>query len=127
MFLHLLRPGPSQPLTVRNVTNLIEPEFSEDGSNISRTLENAVYAKFIKYIREAASKSNGQMVTFAIFRKRDALHTANSKGDHVTIFFISFYCVCCLTCALFNVRMSVFTFIKTLRKHFLIYCCRIHL
>ena len=74
MFVHLLRPGPPQPLTVRNVTNLIKPEFSKEESNSSRTLQNAVYAKFIKYIRKAESKSNGQMVTFAIFRKRDALH-----------------------------------------------------
>jgi len=38
------------------VTNLLKPEFSEEGSN-SRTFENAVYAKFMKYPREAASKS----------------------------------------------------------------------
>ena len=56
MFLHLLRPGPPHPLTVKNVTNLLKPEFSEEGSN-SRTFENAVYAKFMKYLREATSKS----------------------------------------------------------------------
>lgn len=56
MFLHLLRPEPRQALTVKNVTNLLKPEFSEEGSN-SRIFENAVYAKFMKYLREAASKS----------------------------------------------------------------------
>lgn len=54
MFLHLLRPGPPQTLTVKNLTNLLKPEFSEEGSN-SRTFESAVYAKFMKYLREAAS------------------------------------------------------------------------
>ena len=36
--------------------NPFEPQFSEQGYN-SRTFENAVYAKFMKYLREAASKS----------------------------------------------------------------------
>ena len=71
MFLHLLRPGPSQPLTVKNVTNLLKPEFSEEGSN-SRTFENVVYAKFMKYLREAASKSIEQF-------SADGLHLASPK------------------------------------------------
>ena len=62
MFLHLLRPTPPQPLTVKNVTNLLKPEFSEEGSN-SRTFENAVYTKFMKYLREAASKSIARFLT----------------------------------------------------------------
>ena len=62
MFLHLLRPGPPQPLTVKNVSNLLKPEFSEEGSN-NRTFENAVYAKFMKYLREAASKSIARFLT----------------------------------------------------------------
>ena len=59
MFIHLLRPGPPLPLTVRSMTNLLKPQFNDEGSN-SRTFENAVHAKFVKYMREAASKSKNQ-------------------------------------------------------------------
>ncbi|CAH3148774.1 unnamed protein product [Pocillopora meandrina] len=38
------------------MTNLLEAEFSEEGSN-NRRFENVVYAKFMKSLREAANHS----------------------------------------------------------------------
>ncbi|KAJ7385152.1 hypothetical protein OS493_017528 [Desmophyllum pertusum] len=58
IFLHLLRPGPSQDLTVRIVTNLLKPAFSEEGTN-SRKFENEVYELFMKYLRVAGSGRRG--------------------------------------------------------------------
>ena len=55
MFLHLLRRNPDHKLTVKQLVNLLKPEFSPEGSN-SRSLENKVYAAFVKYMREVASK-----------------------------------------------------------------------
>ena len=55
MFLHLLRKNPDHKLTVKQLVHLLKPEFSPEGSN-SRSLENDVYAAFVKYIREVASK-----------------------------------------------------------------------
>lgn len=37
------------------MTNLLEAEFSEEGSN-NRRFENVVYAKFMKSLREAANQ-----------------------------------------------------------------------
>ena len=57
MFLYLLRPSHSSDsakLSVRKLLFLLEAEFSEEGSN-SRPYENAVYAMFVKYVREASS------------------------------------------------------------------------
>jgi hypothetical protein len=42
-------------LTVKRVINIFKPTFSEEGSN-NRMLEKSVYAVFLKYIREVASK-----------------------------------------------------------------------
>lgn len=55
MFLYLLRPSQAETLTVKKVTHLLKPEFSEEGTN-SRKFENAVYSQFFKYLREVASK-----------------------------------------------------------------------
>lgn len=55
MFLHLLRRNPDHMLTVKQLVHLLKPEFSPEGSN-SRSLENKVYAAFVKYMREVASK-----------------------------------------------------------------------
>ena len=41
-------------LTVKSLINLLAPSFSEEGSN-SYCFEKAIYAKFIKYIRETAA------------------------------------------------------------------------
>lgn len=54
MFLHLLRRNPDHMLTVKQLVHLLKPEFSPEGSN-SRSLENKVYAAFVKYMREVAS------------------------------------------------------------------------
>lgn len=54
-FLHLLKPNPNLRITVKQLTQLLKPEFSAEGSN-SRSMENKVYAAFIKYLREVASK-----------------------------------------------------------------------
>ncbi|KAH3752227.1 hypothetical protein DPMN_186842 [Dreissena polymorpha] len=54
-FIHLFTPKEPTPVTVKMVTQLMEPHFSEEGSN-RRTLESAIYSRFIKYIREAASE-----------------------------------------------------------------------
>ena len=44
-----------EPLTVKKLVNLFRLVFSEEGSNSCR-LEKSVYALFLKYIREVASK-----------------------------------------------------------------------
>lgn len=53
-FLHLLRRNPDRKLTVKQLVQLLKPEFSLEGS-MSRLLDNTVYVAFIKYIREVAS------------------------------------------------------------------------
>lgn len=42
-------------LTVKRLINIFKPTFSEERSN-NRMLETSVYAVFLKYIREVASK-----------------------------------------------------------------------
>jgi len=51
---HLFRRNENQRLTLKKVIALIKPHFAETGSN-ERTLQNLVYAKLVKYFREAAS------------------------------------------------------------------------
>ena len=52
--LYLLRPSAISTLSVRRLLFLLKPEFSDEGSNaLSR--EKAVYAKFVKYVREVSS------------------------------------------------------------------------
>ena len=55
MFLHLVRPNAASILTFRKLTDLLKPEFSVEGSN-RRQFEDAVYARFIKYLRRAAGE-----------------------------------------------------------------------
>jgi len=57
MFLYLLRPSPSGNLQLKQLTHLLKPAFSEEGSN-NRKYENAAYTAFLKYLREVASKTN---------------------------------------------------------------------
>jgi len=42
-------------VTFKRITNLLQPEFSPDGSNRKKR-ETAIYQIFVKYMREAASK-----------------------------------------------------------------------
>ena len=56
MFLHLLRPNPASILTFRKLTELLKPDFSVEGSN-RRHFEDAVYTRFIKYLRRAAGEN----------------------------------------------------------------------
>ncbi|XP_069110129.1 putative leucine-rich repeat-containing protein DDB_G0290503, partial [Argopecten irradians] len=51
-FVFLLRPS-NKKLTVRALTHYLKPNFSETGSN-GRVQEGAVYAAFMRYIREVA-------------------------------------------------------------------------
>lgn len=55
VFLHLLRSNPASVVTLKKVTNLLKPEFGEEGSN-RRRFENAVYGHFLKYLRKVASE-----------------------------------------------------------------------
>ena len=55
MFLHLLRPNQTGVLTLKKVTNLLKPDFSEEGSN-RRWFEGEVYSNFLKYLRQTAGK-----------------------------------------------------------------------
>ncbi|XP_061171879.1 uncharacterized protein LOC133181380 [Saccostrea echinata] len=59
MFVHLLRPSKTC-LTLKAVTQLLKPQFSEDGSN-DRKYENYVYAAFLRYLRAAASGRRGDV------------------------------------------------------------------
>ena len=43
-------------MTLKQVTTLLKPKFSEEGTN-DRQFEGAVYGAFVKYLREVASKS----------------------------------------------------------------------
>ncbi|KAH3855115.1 hypothetical protein DPMN_097676 [Dreissena polymorpha] len=52
--IHLFTPQQSNPLTVKMLTHLLNPQFSAEGSN-RRQRENSTYTLFIKYMREAAT------------------------------------------------------------------------
>ncbi|CAC5414009.1 unnamed protein product [Mytilus coruscus] len=52
---HLFTPFPPTPITFKKITTLLKPEFSADGSNRMKA-EKKVYSKFLKYLREAATK-----------------------------------------------------------------------
>ncbi|XP_069109504.1 uncharacterized protein [Argopecten irradians] len=58
-FVFLLRPS-NKKLTVRALTHYLKPNFSETGSN-GRVQEGAVYAAFMRYIREVASGRRGTL------------------------------------------------------------------
>lgn len=57
MFCHLFRPS-SCTLTIKAVIQLLQPKFSEEGSN-SKRYESAVYTLFLKYLRAVASGRRG--------------------------------------------------------------------
>ena len=60
-FLYLLRPSATPcSMTRRKLIHLLEPIFSEDGSNQQQN-ENLVYAAFTKYSREAAGGKRGNV------------------------------------------------------------------
>ena len=58
MFLHLMRPNEANHLSRRKLVLLLDPSFSEEGSNAHK-YEHAVYALFLKYVRETASGRRG--------------------------------------------------------------------
>lgn len=64
---HLFTPTSPNPVTLKMVTNLLQPQFSIEGSN-KRLRENAVYTLFIKYLREAASGRRGTVNLGSILR-----------------------------------------------------------
>ncbi|PFX14012.1 hypothetical protein AWC38_SpisGene21869 [Stylophora pistillata] len=53
MFWYLLRRDPNHKLTVKQLVQLLKLDFSLEGLN-SHSLENKVYAAFVKYLREVA-------------------------------------------------------------------------
>ncbi|KAL3843283.1 hypothetical protein ACJMK2_021225 [Sinanodonta woodiana] len=57
---HFFTPGTPTTVTLKMVTNLLQPIFSPDGSN-RRQIESYVYAKFVKYLREAAGGRRGDV------------------------------------------------------------------
>lgn len=67
--MHLFRKIEKAILTLKQLTSLLEPDFSEEGTN-SRKFEGEVYSIFIKYLREVASKCillTGTILKFEIF------------------------------------------------------------
>ena len=54
MLLYLLRPCSIVSLTVRKLLFLLEADFSEEGCNLL-VYEKAIYAKFVKYVRDVSS------------------------------------------------------------------------
>ncbi|KXJ10283.1 hypothetical protein AC249_AIPGENE17508 [Exaiptasia diaphana] len=55
-FLYLFRNTSQTTLTYKMLTTLLKPKFSDQGTNAEK-FEKSVYASFLKYLREAASKS----------------------------------------------------------------------
>lgn len=53
--MNVFAPGTPSPLTVKKLSHLLHPIFSEEGSN-RKKVETAIYSNFVKYMREAASK-----------------------------------------------------------------------
>jgi len=51
---YIFRPSPACALTRKKLLHILEPQFSEHGSNI-RKREEEIYTFFNKYVREAAS------------------------------------------------------------------------
>ena len=58
LFLHLLRPSEANQFSRRQLMLLLQPSFSEEGSN-TRKYENEVFALFSKYVSEAANGRRG--------------------------------------------------------------------
>ncbi|KAL3878068.1 hypothetical protein ACJMK2_035701 [Sinanodonta woodiana] len=60
IFKTFFTPGTPTTVTLKMVTNLLQPIFSPDGSN-RRQIESYVYAKFVKYLREGAGGRRGDV------------------------------------------------------------------
>ncbi|XP_063397675.1 uncharacterized protein LOC134681988 [Mytilus trossulus] len=67
MVVHLFTPGPQQHMKFRQLTSILTPQFSPEGSN-RRKRESAIYSLFVKYIREAASGRRGMVDLRCILR-----------------------------------------------------------
>ena len=68
LVMHLFRKVEKGTLTLKQLTSLLKPDFSEEGTN-SRKFEGDVYSIFIKYLREVASKYisvTGTMLKFSL-------------------------------------------------------------
>lgn len=65
IFLHLLRPNEANRLSRRQLTQLLRPSFSEEGSN-ARKYENETYAAFSKYVKEASAGRRGSVTLGSI-------------------------------------------------------------
>ena len=64
------------------MTQLMKPLFSENGSN-KRPLENEVYGKLLKYMREAAS-NQFRMKTKSVLE----LMLHSFQKEHLTVLFV---------------------------------------
>lgn len=53
-FLHLFRPSDASALTVKKLVHLLNPSFSDEGSN-ARKHQKEVYNAFVRYIREVSA------------------------------------------------------------------------
>jgi len=59
LFIHLFRPNPLAKLTMKRLISVMNPQFSEDGTNM-RKFEGEMFALLCKYFREvAAGRRNG--------------------------------------------------------------------
>nr|XP_011421014.2 uncharacterized protein LOC105323641 [Crassostrea gigas]XP_034302225.1 uncharacterized protein LOC105323641 [Crassostrea gigas]XP_034302226.1 uncharacterized protein LOC105323641 [Crassostrea gigas] len=66
-FIHLFTPRDRQKITLKLLTSTIKPQFSPEGSN-RRQKESKIYAKYVKYLREAASGRRGDVTLAKILR-----------------------------------------------------------
>ncbi|XP_078333982.1 uncharacterized protein LOC111123838 isoform X2 [Crassostrea virginica] len=65
--INVFTPGSSTPLTVKKLSHLLHPNFSEEGSN-RRKIESVVYSNFVKYMREVASGRRGNITLQSILQ-----------------------------------------------------------
>ena len=67
VFSYLLCANESNQLSRRQLILLLQPSFSEDGTNV-RKYENDTYTAFSKYVREAASGRRGRITLGSILQ-----------------------------------------------------------
>ncbi|XP_052263705.1 uncharacterized protein LOC127866894 isoform X1 [Dreissena polymorpha] len=88
--IHLFTPQQSNPLTVKMLTHLLNPQFSAEGSN-RRQRENSTYTLFIKYMREAAKDAFQNPTGFSSAvcvlllerrRRNDTTHNITNHHQH---------------------------------------------
>ncbi|XP_062606328.1 G2/M phase-specific E3 ubiquitin-protein ligase-like [Saccostrea cucullata] len=65
--IHLFTPRDGLKITLKMLTNTLKPQFSPEGSN-RRQKEGKIYAKFVKYLREAASGRRGEVTLARILQ-----------------------------------------------------------